>query len=519
MEKDKSFAKAGALLVISGFGVKILSAVYRIPLTRQLGAVAMGRYSAVFTIFMPFFALSTAGIVPTLSRFAAQYKRDNGALSQLEQKAISLYLPLSVALTAFFLLFARFYAQRQGDSLLFTGSIILAPTIIFATAENIYKGVSQGRLDMVPTAISNLLESVCKTAFGLGGVFAVAHFCGTQNSDLQIKAALGAITLSGVICCVYLVFSSSAGNTSPPAEINTKGSAMLAMSVPVALSALVVSAVSFFDTVVCLPRISRIPYADIVKSFEGASFKNAEDIAMYLLGVYQGMVLTVFNLLPAITSAVASAALPVVTNAVRRGNPQLLTEKCTSIFRLTAAVSLPLSAYIYLFRNDIFALLFSTNSMQTLVPSGLLSILMLSSVFCCFVPVCNSVLYAAGRSKAVFAILITASAVRCGVNFVLCAVPMVNIRAFAVSAAVFYTIIFVLSMLQIRKSGVKAGLFAVFAKPIIITVISVVSVQLVTFYGLYALPTGLRLLFSTTVYGLVCLGVAFVTGIFVDIHP
>ena len=57
MKRENSFAKAGAVLVISGFAVKLLGAVYRIPLTRMLGAAQMGRYSAVFSLFMPFFSL------------------------------------------------------------------------------------------------------------------------------------------------------------------------------------------------------------------------------------------------------------------------------------------------------------------------------------------------------------------------------------------------------------------------------------------------------------------------------
>ena len=59
MKKENSFVKAGAILVISGFIVKVLSAAYRIPLTRMLGAAQMGRYSAVFSLFMPFFSIAT----------------------------------------------------------------------------------------------------------------------------------------------------------------------------------------------------------------------------------------------------------------------------------------------------------------------------------------------------------------------------------------------------------------------------------------------------------------------------
>ena len=87
------------------------------------------------------------------------------------------------------------------------------------------------------------------------------------------------------------------------------------MSVPVSASALVISFVNFFDTAFCLPLIKKLPYAEIVKSFGGASFMGADDVSMYLFGIYQGMVLTVFNLVPAVLASVGTACLPVMARA------------------------------------------------------------------------------------------------------------------------------------------------------------------------------------------------------------
>jgi len=73
MTKDNSFIRNTAILGVSGIVVKILSAAYRIPLTRMLGARGMGQYTAAFNIFMPFFSLATAGITPTVSRLCAAF--------------------------------------------------------------------------------------------------------------------------------------------------------------------------------------------------------------------------------------------------------------------------------------------------------------------------------------------------------------------------------------------------------------------------------------------------------------
>ena len=65
-QKEDSFLKGTAVLAVSGIVVKLLSAAYRIPLTRMIGAEGMGKYSAAFNIFMPFFSMAVAGITPTV---------------------------------------------------------------------------------------------------------------------------------------------------------------------------------------------------------------------------------------------------------------------------------------------------------------------------------------------------------------------------------------------------------------------------------------------------------------------
>ena len=72
MSNEKSFVKGTVILVASSMVVKVLSAVYKIPLTRMLGAEAMGTYTAVFNLFLPFYSFATAGITPAVSRLSTE---------------------------------------------------------------------------------------------------------------------------------------------------------------------------------------------------------------------------------------------------------------------------------------------------------------------------------------------------------------------------------------------------------------------------------------------------------------
>ena len=110
MTKDNTLLKNTAVLAVSGIIVKGLSAVYRIPLTRMLGAEGMGQYSAAFNIFMPFFAFCCAGITPTLSRLSARTKEERkGEILYLQRKSGVYFGLLSLVMACWRLVVAGVY--------------------------------------------------------------------------------------------------------------------------------------------------------------------------------------------------------------------------------------------------------------------------------------------------------------------------------------------------------------------------------------------------------------------------
>ena len=527
MKKEKSFIKAGVILVVSGFLVKMLGAVYRIPLTRMLGAAQMGRYSAVFSLFMPFFSIATAGIVPCVSHYTS--KTDKEDFGAVKGAAYRLYIFQAAVMALCFVLVGWVYSRLQGDSIFFRGSVILAPAVIFAAAENICKGITQGRMDMLPTATANVVESVLKTVLGLAGVYLAAKTAG-NSGDMPVSAGFMAVTAAGFICCIYLLILTSDKSREHKKydkglrtdkmekQSRTLMANLVKMSFPIAVSALVISLSGFFDTAVCIPRIAEIPYKDIVKSFRGASFKNAGDMPMYLLGIYQGMVLSVFNLLPAVLSYMGAASLPVISRGISSGNKGYTSVQTHRLFTVTAGISVPATVYIRMYSHDILRFLFGTNGAQTLVSAELLNILLWSGVFCCFTAVLNSVLYACGRSVTVFRILSAASAVKCAISYLLCGVPQINIRAFAVSAVVFHTIIFILSVHCINRQGIKFRSIKIFLMPCAATAVSAAAVKFIDSAALCWLPLFLKLGFSGLIYTLVYILIAIITG-FLLISP
>ena len=517
MEKKNTFFKAGAVLALSGIMIKALSAVYRIPLTRMLGADTMGRYSAMLNLFMPFFSFSTAGITTAVANCTAVHSGETRTdLYTIRRKAVELYTVSAVIVAIIFAISGRIYAYIQKDMLYFYGAFILAPAIVLTAAENVFKGITQGQMNMLPTAQAGLIESFFKTATGLAGVWLAMHFMPADKKETALMASLAAITLSGLICTIFLWFKSRTEKTVVPTEKTVNSRDMLKISVPVGVSALTVSLTSFFDTAFCLPRISGLPYTSIVKSFSGASFMGAGDITMYLFGVWQGMVLTVFNLVPSIVSSAGTAALPLISRSWQRKNKKLVNSSTEKLFKATSALCVPAFAFIFCFGADIIRFLFGTTTQQTVVAEQLLRILCTTGVFCCFGNAFNTVLYAADKADRVFAVLLSACVVKSAVGYILCGVATINIKAFAVSGGCFYTIIFVRSIAELKKLGINFDFIQIFAIPVLTSAVSVLVVKWIADTQFYSLPLFFKLFFSGTVFVCIYILAIICTGFIVD---
>ena len=62
MSKDNGFIKGAAILGIAGVIVKILGAIYRIPLGNIIKPEGMGYYQTAYPFYQLLLTLSTAGV-------------------------------------------------------------------------------------------------------------------------------------------------------------------------------------------------------------------------------------------------------------------------------------------------------------------------------------------------------------------------------------------------------------------------------------------------------------------------
>ena len=334
----------GAMILgVGAFIAKLLGAAYRIPLTKIVGATGLGLYQLVFPVYALLLDFSGAGVPGALSKIISSYKgldKDAYAKSTLFTSLLffsSLGLLFSV-LTAFF---SKSIATVQGDENAYLAYVFLAPSVFLVCIISCLRGYFQGYMDMVPTAVSQIVEQVVKLSAGL----ILANYF-MPDITRAVAGATFAITISEAVAAAQLfVFYKlrTRGNG------NKKRFIAYFKEFPINFKEIIVYAIPI--TVAGLI----LPLSKVVDSFLIVNTLNTySENATGLYGLYSGVAVTVIGLPVAVCYGIATVAIPAVSGAdgeAKRSNSY-------KTLWLTLAVSLPCALVCFFFSPLIVEILF-----------------------------------------------------------------------------------------------------------------------------------------------------------------
>ncbi len=520
MSNEKFLVRGTLVLTASTVIVKILSAAYKIPLTRILGPETMGAFTAVFSIFMPFYAFSVAGIVPSISKITSEiYTKGDGALLNLKNKANKVFLSLATTMAVLIVIVGYFYTKNENTSANFIGLIVLIPNLFFATSEAIYKGLNQGRMNMIITAKAGILESALKLVIGLSSVIIAGFYFKDNLGDIQLILTLLTISISGFICKTYLENNFKYNlKTENEEKISISKKGIFKMAMPIAFSALIVSAAGFFDNIIGLQILENISDAEYKFYYSKFDLSVAKNIPLWLFGIYNGYTLTITNLIPTISSAIGQSSLPVITRIKMQNDSKKMSSQIEKILKLTGASVIPISVFCYFFASDIIIILFSDMAGATDIATMFLRFLAPFIILPAFSFPLNSILHAYDKQKTVFFILVVASFVKAFLTFYLASIPSINIKGFIYSSCAFYIIIFLLTIFSIKKLGIKFSVLKAFFLPSVYSFIAIAISIYISEEMLFTLPLIIRFLVSGFSFVIIYSAAILLTEFLVDIN-
>ena len=456
--KKQNFMHGAAILTVGVVIMKVLGAIYKVPLGNILGDYGYGIFLSTYNVYNIFFTLSTAGLPVALSRLIAEADA-NGRIAAKEKTfrtALGTFAVIGV-LFALIMFFGNGWLAhhylRKPDAALSVRA--MAPAILLVCLVSAYRGYCQGNGNMIPTTVDEVLEVLFKVISGLliSGLLVRA---GRGLPEASAGAILG-VSIGSVVSLGYMViYKNRHYRPNVPKkykeQTDTTGKIagdILRIGIPISLGASIMAILSSLDPGICHARLAAAGFS--------------EHQAGVLYGVY-GKVQTLFNLPAAFMTPLTIAIVPAVAGAMAKGNRNEAARTSEDAMRIASVISMPMGVGLAVLSFPIVNVLYPNSHRAG---PGLLSIMGLASFFVCIVLMENAILQASGKERLPMVALIAGSLLKIAVNWIIIANPSVNIYGAPVGTLFGYLCMAVLDYIFIRQSlKQNPNLRKAFAKPL-----------------------------------------------------
>ena len=161
-EKKQSFFGGAAVLAVGVVIVKIIGALFKIPLANILSETGNADFNNAYNIYAVLLTISTAGLPVALSKMISEAK----TLGRERQARRVLKVSFAAFLTLGVLSFVIMWFGNEKCAALLNnpnaayGIKALAPGVVCVGCLAAFRGFAQGSFRMTPTAVSQLIEAV-----------------------------------------------------------------------------------------------------------------------------------------------------------------------------------------------------------------------------------------------------------------------------------------------------------------------------------------------------------------------
>lgn len=470
-QKKSTFFGGAAILAVSSILVKVIGAIYRIPLGNILPDEVMGDYNAAYNIYNLFLTISTAGLPVALSKSISEANA-LGRKNQVERIfRVAFTAFLTLGLISFFCMtvLAAPLAQYAISNPKAVNCIIaLSPSVLCVCVMSAFRGYFQGHFNMMPTGVSQIIEAGSKLLVGLAlAVFFMKQFGEFYGS---VGAIIG-VSFGSVVALVFIVVlyfrhrarRESAGDRSdPPGTIFVN---LMRLAIPITLGSAATSIVTLIDTKLVNSQLTTVfqKVDGLLLNPDGTG--PALDAARSLYGIYS-KTMSIYNLPFSMMVPLTACIIPAVSAALTRRDrreAQLVSE---SALRIGLLVALPMGMGLFALGGPIMGLLFPAIDVDIAGP--LLSVLGLASIFVALQLLCNSILQANNMVNLPIVAVIIGGIVKIIVNYTLVGNPEIRINGAPVGTLCCFIVVDLLEIFIIRRAIPKPPrVLRAVAKPLV----------------------------------------------------
>lgn len=182
----QSFIKGTMILLAAGILNRLLGFIPRITLPRVIGAEGVGLYQMGWPFLIVILTFITGGIPMAVAKLVAEAEaeRNERRIRSILKIALSLSIALGVFFTLLCLVASSWITTHLlTDTRVYLTFLSMSPIILIVAVASVIRGYFQGRQNMIPTATSQIAETVVRIIMVL--VFPISCCLMVFNSPRQ----------------------------------------------------------------------------------------------------------------------------------------------------------------------------------------------------------------------------------------------------------------------------------------------------------------------------------------------
>lgn len=460
--------------------VKVISAVYKIPLVNILGE-GYQDFTNGYYVYNILLTISTAGFPVAVSKMVSEANtlgRQN-QVHKVFRTAMAIFLTLGVL--SFLIMFfgSDFIAGTVMNKPNSAACIrALAPAVIGVGCLSAFRGYAQGHSNMVPTSASQVIEAVIKLVVGLGLAVILLHL--GKSSSIAAAGAIMGVTLGTLIALAYMFADYLKSRRAEPkqaTDVPQSTSAILKrilqLAIPISLTSSSMAIITAMDNSLVQGRLMSV--WGMTESEMSATMTNYSSVQ----NIYQ----LPASLMVAITASVIPAVSACFARKDRKGAARIVG----SSLKVTALLAFPSGIGMIVLGEPLAALFYSygASSVTAELAGQCLSLLGFASIFVCIMLVCNSILQSHNVVTLPMLTMLIGGIIMVIFDYVV--VGKIGLLGSPLGTCVCYTVTAVLDLLIISRVVPNCpNLLTVFFKPLLAS-----AIMGLVCWGFYRLTFGL----------------------------
>jgi stage V sporulation protein B len=446
-ERKTSFMRNAAILTAGGMVVRTLGAVYRIPLARLIGDEGMGLYQMAYPIYATLLAISLSGPPVAIAKMVAERVAVGNYRSahRVFRLSFALLFAVGMLVTLGFALNAERFAASLGDERAYWSLVAMIPAIFFVSLMSALRGYFQGLQDMVPYAVSQVIEQVARVATALGlGIYLLQRGVGLEyiSGGVSLGVTVGAIGGLAVLGRFYILRKKgilkraardAESRKDTPQKIVRE---LVILAVPITFGGLVVSLMQLIDAAVVPRRL------------QAAGFSPENATALF--GQLSGMATPLINLPQMVTVAIVASLVPAIAEALSLRRRSLIVDRSNLALKASMLFNFPAAVGLSVLATPIAVLLYGSQAAGVGIPLGVLAYVV---AFLAVQQTTTGILQGLGKTYVPVISIALGAMVKLILSYSLTAMPTLNVRGAALSTVLAYGVSSAFNVLAVYKGS------------------------------------------------------------------